>query len=121
VTQLEPDGLLSSMSARRGSSAEWEGRLHLGRTWRPGTRREAATLAADEENLSIRSSRGSINLGPGGVLRIERAGPLPWFWRGVLIHHRRQQYPTGICFVPSNATTQELLEQLLEFGYPVWM
>jgi hypothetical protein len=96
---------------------EWEGSIQVGSPWNIVSPQQTARLRADEEKLLIDTRQANIYLRPGTVLRIERAGALPWFWRGILIHHRLARYDRCIGFVPASSSTGELLERLQQLGY----
>jgi hypothetical protein len=98
-----------------GKIISHEGHTHFGWPW--GNGRQTDTLVADELRLVVSSRLGLINLRPGTVLRVERAPLLPCFGRGIVIHHRRHNFPSPVGFVPSSASANVLLEELLECGY----
>jgi len=72
---------------------------------------------ASDDGLLLISRLGSFFLRPGAVLRVERAGLIPWCWRGLLVHHRMSRYPTPIGFLPREGSTRQMLLQLKDHGY----
>ena len=103
------------MSAR-SEPLIWNGRTHFGWPWSP---RSGALdiLSVSEERLVLTSLLGELHFRPSTVLRIERAGFIPCFYKGVLISHRREGYPGSVGFIPHNASTQEILQGFKTMGF----
>lgn len=105
-----------SMARAETMGKKWRGCAWIGQRT-PENSVPSDLLVANEDRLTITCGVGEFNFRPGKVLRIERAGLFPWFWRGIVIEHRMPSYPLHIGFLPAEESTRELLQQLERYGY----
>ena len=95
---------------------QWNGCAWAGRSF-PAAIHAGDTLSITDDALIIRSSLGQFSFRPGKVLRIERAGMVPWFWRGFVLEHRMPGYPPRVGFLPAGVRCRDVLRELERFGY----
>lgn len=104
--------------SRATASVNYKGQVCVGllTTQGPGC---SETLTISASGLTIRSRLGNFTFDRDNIIRLGRAGVLPWLWTGVRIRHRVSGYPRHIGFWPRHISTGGLLRELSRRGFNV--